>query len=69
MKDSNQLSTYYRSKAEELRRKAEACASRTARMWLIEAADECELRAIRAEADLGPIPVDPASPVVAPPSA
>ena len=64
MKSSIHLTTYYRSKAQELRCKAEACASRTARMGLIEAADECEWRAIRAEADLGPVPGDwrPATP-------
>ena len=67
MKSSIDLSTYYRSKAQELRRKAEACASRTARMWLIEAADECELRAIRSEADLSPVPGD-RRPAITPPS-
>ena len=67
MTNSIHLSTYYRSKADELRRKAEACASRTARMWLVEAAGECELRAIRAEADLSAIPLDLVSPAAAPP--
>jgi len=52
---SDRLSIYYRTKAQELRNKAEACKSRTARMWLIEGAGECELRAIQAEADLAHI--------------
>jgi hypothetical protein len=53
----SQLSIYYRAKADELRRKAEASTSRTARMWLTEAAGECELRAIQAEIGLGQIAV------------
>jgi hypothetical protein len=43
------IAAYYRDKAVHLRRKAEAMTNRTARGWLIEGADECELRAIQAE--------------------
>ena len=49
MTSTSDLPSYYREKAPRLRHKAEMITNRTARLWLIEGADECELRAIQAE--------------------